>query len=335
VKVIHRVLFFILLFLQMINASYDVDLLTSTKIGNITQVEDSLLAGANPNYQDDKGMSPLLLATYNGNFDIVKLLINANANVNINIVCNSLNLLPEEIIKYKDTPLSLAVSQGHLSIASFLIKKGANLNAHNNLNRTALLLAVQSGNIEMVRILLNAGANLNEKSGLDKNTPLIEAVKTGNQKIVNLLVSSGAEIDIVNKNGESALFLAKQNSMSVLSTTLKRKGAVEEYSLFVKIPIMILFFFIVFIFVVNIIPFILPSNMSLINVQASAFIIAFTLGVLFVAIAWQVPLTILDSIKNELFDGFIGLISSFISLLFFIIGVNLFFKHITSFFRSI
>jgi len=333
VKVIYRILFFIFLFLQITNASYDVDLLTSTKIGNSTQVEDLLRAGANPNYQDDKGISPLLLATYNGNFDIVKLLLNANANVNI--VCNSLNLLPEETIKYKDTPLSLAVSQEHLSIASFLIQKGANLNVHNNLNRTALLLAVQSGNIEMVQILINAGANINEKSGLDENTPLIESVKKGSQKIVNLLVSSGAEIDIVNKNGESALFLAKQNGMSVISTTLKKKGAVEEYSLFVKIPIMMLFFFIVFIFVVNVVPFILPSNMSLMNVQASAFIIAFTLGILFVAIAWQVPLTMLDSVKNELFDGFMGLVSSFVSLLFFIIGVNLFFKHITSFFRSI
>lgn len=317
--------------LQVAAASSDTDLLTAVKSGNVNAMQRSLAAGANPNQADDKGTLPLMWAAYQGNLAIVNALLNAGAN--INVACANLNLLPEEPIKYRDTPLGLAVSNGHLQVVQTLIAKGANLNSENNLRRPALLLAVQSGNITIVQTLLNAGANPNAKGGLEDSTPLIEAVKNGNQALTDLLVKAGAEINVTNNNGDSALTLAKQNGLSTIISTLKTKGAIEAHPLPIKIPMMVLLFFIPFIFTVNIIPALLP-NMNPIATQASSFIIACALSASFVAVAWQAPLSTFDSIRNEMFDGFIGVIAGFISLLFFIIGVYLFFKHITALFRG-
>lgn len=328
----HLLLCWLALFLQLASASPDSDLLAAAKAGNLRAVEAAITHRANPNQQDEKGVSPLMWATYHGNLPIVDVLLKAGANVNL--ACANLNLLPEEPIKYRDTPLGLAVSQGHLPVVQALLNKGANINVENNLRRPALLLAVQTGNTAMVRTLLDAGANLNAKGGLDENTPLIEAVKTGNQTIMGMLVKAGAEVDTTNKNGESALSLTKQNGSTKMMAVVKAQGATESQALYIKIPLALLLFFIPFVFTINVIPAILPGDMSNLSTSISAFIIASSLSALFSAIAWQMPTSTFDAIKNEMFDGFVGVIAAFISLLFFIIGVHLFFKHITALFRG-
>lgn len=318
------------LLLPLASASPDSDLLAASNRGNIHAIETALSKGANPNQPDDKGVVPLMWAAYQGNLAAVNTLLKAGANVNL--ACANLNLLPEEPIKYRDTPLGLAVSQGHLPVVQALIAKGANINVENNLRRPALLLAVQTGNTAMVRVLLDAGANLNAKGGLDENTPLIEAVKTGNQTIMDMLVKAGAEVNTINKNGESPLSLTKQNDSTNMMAVIKAKGAKEPQALYIKIPLALLLFFIPFVFTINVIPAILPGDTNSLSTSISAFIIASSLSALFSAIAWQMPTSTFDAIKNEMFDGFIGVIAAFISLLFFIIGVHLFFKHITALF---
>lgn len=111
----------------------------------------------------------------------------------------------------------------------------------------------------MIRTLMDAVANINAEGGLDENTPLIEAIKTGNQTIDDMLIKAGAEVDTTNKNGESALTSAKQNHLSVMNSSLKTQGVTETNPLPIKIPMMVLLFFIPFIFIVNIIPALLPN----------------------------------------------------------------------------
>jgi hypothetical protein len=320
------------LLMQLASASPDSDLLAAAKAGNAAVVESSLAGGANPNQQDDKGTSPLMWAAYQGNLAAINALLNADAN--INAACANLNLLPEEPIKYRDTPLGLAVSQGHLLVVQALIAKGANQNAENNLRRPALLLAAQSGNTAMVRTLIDAGANLNAKGGLDESTPLIEAVKTGNQAIADLLIKAGAEVDTTNKNGESALGIADTTGLTKIAALMKGSGAKSIMPLYIRVPLLLALFFIAFAMSIPAISRILPSPRDSISNKTFSFIISCTLATVFVALGWQTPQAF-DAITTEIFSGFTGMVSSLVSILFLVLGVNLFFEHISAFFGAV
>lgn len=59
-----------------------VDLIAEIKIGNKSKVEELLKFGSDPNFQDGNGDTPLIMAAYRGNIEIVTLLLNSKANTN-------------------------------------------------------------------------------------------------------------------------------------------------------------------------------------------------------------------------------------------------------------
>lgn len=111
-------------------------------------------------------------------------------------------------------PLIDASKEGNLAeVRRLLDTPGTNVNAQNELGRTALSWASSKGHIEVVKALLAAGADKNLQDGIGKDTPLIWALENRHREIAMLLITAGANVNLTNTLGKSALFYAEDYDM--------------------------------------------------------------------------------------------------------------------------
>jgi len=91
---------------------------------------------------------------------------------------------------------------------------GVNINKENRWGGTPLYYAYKNGNENVVKYLIELGAIVNNKRTLynSNGIPLFDACSNGNETIVKYLIKylieQGANINVKNKHGETALFMA-------------------------------------------------------------------------------------------------------------------------------
>ena len=119
-----------------------------------------------------EGFSPLILACYRGNNEVVKFLIDNGSDIDAS--------------SSMGTALMAAVVKGNDEIVKILLDKNADINAIDSNGTTALMYAVQFQNEELIKLLLEYKA---DKSKIDKNgkTAFEFAVFSKNEAIINLL----------------------------------------------------------------------------------------------------------------------------------------------------
>ena len=123
--------------------------------------------------------TPLLGASYNGQVDSARILLDSGADVNAK--------------GWDDfTPLHYASYYGHLKTAQLLLRRGASLNARTNLQKTPLHLASQGGHLEILRVLLDHGADV---TVLGAEGLTLYKISTGNghRDVAQLLLERGAK----------------------------------------------------------------------------------------------------------------------------------------------
>ncbi|MBK8594654.1 MAG: ankyrin repeat domain-containing protein [Holophagales bacterium] len=169
--------------------------------GDVEAVKALLAEGNKPDTHIDYGenwVTPLMMACWHGEKEIVEALLAAGADVNV------------QAPDWRETALEKAVSRGHVEIARLLIDKGANLESRNKPGSTALALASAAGELEMVELLLSKKANPNAEDD-SSFMPLRLAVVAGSEPVARALVANGAKVDKAatkyNK-GETALHMA-------------------------------------------------------------------------------------------------------------------------------
>ena len=123
--------------------------------------------------QNKFGDTALIKASFNGQSDIVSMLLEANAGLNFQD-------------NFGHTALIDASRQGYDEVAKQLIDAKANLNIQNIYGKTALILASLYNHSDIVKLLVDAGANKNIKDN-DGKTALMYAREKGYSDIVNLL----------------------------------------------------------------------------------------------------------------------------------------------------
>ena len=179
---------------------------------------DVLLAnGADIDLPDPDGVSPLLLAIINANWDLAKRLIEAGADV------NQWDIFGEAPL-FTAVGLHTKVDGGRASIdplnetsgeaiVRMLLERGANPNMQlffrpanvrgstNTRGSTPLIRAATDGDLEMVKLLLEHGADATLYMA-DRQTP-IHAVLAGRTaepralELIRLLYTAGTDVDVV------------------------------------------------------------------------------------------------------------------------------------------
>src|SRR5574343_425992 len=123
----------------------DESLFDACRFNECTNIMGLLQNGANIEAKDSVGLSPLMIASYNGHTECVRVLLGAGANI-------------EAKANEGNTALIVAAFTCHKCVRT-LIEAGANIEAKNDGGTTPLIAASVLGHYKCVETLLKAGAN--------------------------------------------------------------------------------------------------------------------------------------------------------------------------------
>lgn len=180
------------------------NILNASVKGNVKAVRNFLNNGANINQVDNDGNTPLYIASEKGQVEMVKLLLKKGAEVN-------------KADKFEITPLNRASFKGHDKVVKLLLMApGIKVNQEDESGGTPLDSASHWGHLEVVKLLLRVpGINVNpvDKHG---HTPLWKTSCMGHLEVVKLLLKAGADPFKKDEYGETALDVAKNDTIKKL-----------------------------------------------------------------------------------------------------------------------
>lgn len=218
--------------------------------GELEQVQERLSAGADPSQTTRLGVTPLYLASANGDAAMIRILVAAGADP------NSRDAIGE-------TMLMAATGSGELAAVSALLETGADVGARDTeFAQTALMFAARLGAIDIANALLAAGAEVDARTrigpeprwilpnsrpgfsfgvgiirgGLPEDrgmrpfrnggmTPLLYAAREGHTAMVERLLDAGADINGTEANQITPLLMAISNNQMDAARLLITRGA--------------------------------------------------------------------------------------------------------------
>ena len=182
--------------------------------GHCEMVRLFLNKGANIDYQDNDGSTPLVLAIKMGHIEIVELLLDSGANSKVRSFDGSVSIhtaaklghydVLQVLLKFKpnldiqdykgSTALMLASMHGHLKTVELLVSEGANLEIKSEFEHVALHFAARHGQYETVKLLIKKGANIDVEDNFSQ-TPLIWAIDQKHLEIATFLIENGTDVN--------------------------------------------------------------------------------------------------------------------------------------------
>ncbi|XP_015273446.1 PREDICTED: E3 ubiquitin-protein ligase MIB2 [Gekko japonicus] len=184
--------------------------------GNVSKVRDLVQKYSDKVDIKNQGRTALQVASYLGQVEVVKVLLQAHA---------SINLRDEE----GDTALHYAAFGNQAEVARVLVSKGANPDLLNNVKCTALYIAVNKGFTEVVQALCehNCDVNLPDSYG---DTPLHYAITADFKCIIEALTEVPTiDFTIPNRQGFNLLHHAalKGNKLAIKKILARARQLVD------------------------------------------------------------------------------------------------------------
>jgi len=190
----------------------------------VEDVKSCIAQGDDVNRVTEYGESALRVASNNGRFDVVEVLLGSGADGDqlgwsrtiFEVVYGTPKSVEESIQKNCDiestdywerTPFLFAVQLGHVEKAQLLLDLGANRMATGRCGKTPMQYAVQHNSIPMLKWLVSQGFDI-ESTDEFLDTPLIAAASQGMVDCVNFLIECGADIHKVNHIPERPIEVA-------------------------------------------------------------------------------------------------------------------------------
>ncbi|XP_046546832.1 uncharacterized protein LOC124256904 [Haliotis rubra] len=164
-----------------------------------------------PVYRDKSSETPLHIASENGNFECLTLLLKKYPHV-------------KELTSGGSTALHLAILSGtdKADKVKALIQANSDITIADYRGNTVLHLAAVGNHIQIVKTLIDKGANVNQRN-TDGNTPLHLALSSQSTKAcVDILLKRGADVLLENKKGMTPVYEAAVTlSVDALAMLLK------------------------------------------------------------------------------------------------------------------
>lgn len=176
-----------------------------------------IATGVNVNVRDSYRRTPLHVATFAKQRDIITLLAKAGADLNT-----------QERDRYD--AVTIASVADDVETLRLLLKLGATAKAiTSRYDGTALIAAAHLGHDEVVKALIAAGAPLDHINNLGW-TALIEAIVLGkggprHTETLRALVQAGANVNIADRNRVTPLQLARGRGYREMVSILEKAGA--------------------------------------------------------------------------------------------------------------
>lgn len=185
--------------------TWETALIIATLNGNKDVVFELLNRGANPNIGNAADKTPVHYAAEKGLIEILELYIGW-ARASPNGKCST-----------GETPLHLAIRSGHVDAVRILLEAGADANestADEYMGPEAeydypLHIACRKGRVDIAKALLEHDADVNVQDWYGA-TPLYRAVRSGNEELVQLLLTAGADKEISTHDGTTPLEFAHE-----------------------------------------------------------------------------------------------------------------------------
>jgi ankyrin len=205
-------------------------------------------AGANVKIANRYGVTPLHVATSNGNSAVVARLLRAGAD-------------PEAKDASGETLLIMAVRAGSLDSVASLVERGASVNAADSTTKqTPLMWAVRSNNVPAAKLLIEHGAQVDAATRVGATPPwtapnagggshglgiirggwpergsraavpgamtaLLYAARDGHLQLARLLLDARADVNRAEANAISPLLMAITNDHMDVARLLVERGA--------------------------------------------------------------------------------------------------------------
>ena len=181
--------------------------------GEVAEIEKLIGEGENPNLQDARSRTPLLVAAFRKHYGAVEALLKRGANA------NARDMQGFDI-------LTLAAVNNDMQLLKLALDNGADpRRVTGPLDGTALISAAHLGHVEIVRALIEAKAPLDNVNRMGWTAVLIAVLLGNNSKghieTVDLLVKAGADVDIKDKQGMTALAHARARGYQEMITILQ------------------------------------------------------------------------------------------------------------------
>jgi ankyrin repeat protein len=195
-------------------------LMQAASSNNVSITSNLINRGANVDATDVNGDTAINWATFNGNVDVMKLLVQ-----------NGVDL---EIKSKHGMPVDVAFRLWHADSVAEVFKE-AGFGDRLAKEEMKLILAIENEDIQSIKRILSKGTSPNMVDEL--GSPLLHlASEKGNQKVVELLFAEGADLNKLNRVGQSALAIAARFGHLYLVQYFLDKGAApnlagEEYKL--------------------------------------------------------------------------------------------------------
>lgn len=172
-----------LLFGAQVALAADSPIAEAAMKGDIAAVRALLGSKVDVNAPQGDGSTALHWAAYNGNTEMVRLLLASGANVTMKTRLAGL------------TPLMMAARIGNADVIQLLVDAKADVAAPNANGTTPLMLTAASGKADAVKLLLDRGAEVNAKDATNGQTALMFAAAQGRVEAVKLLAQQKADLD--------------------------------------------------------------------------------------------------------------------------------------------
>ena len=187
-----------------------------------------LKAGVDPNWRNDRNMSPYKLALQKNRRSIISQIEKSQVTITAapddldaafmeacaggkrgvaEMLFKSGNIDITYVDNHGRTPLHYIAQAGMVALADFVLNKGVEINYTDQNEQTALHIAAAFRQKEMLRLLLERGAdgNIRDDKGL---LPIHYIARNGQFDILQMMHNSGYDLEVATDKGDTPLHMA-------------------------------------------------------------------------------------------------------------------------------